>query len=131
MNMPQMVEFLEECGIHNPLVCSSINKAGYFMSPGVKEYEETLRTRSFRALAMSVLASGAIGPKEAIDYVCGLPNIQGVVFGASSPTHIEETKRLILAHWQTADREPAYGTPLERTRRVRAHADIDSIPQTT
>src|SRR4030043_761630 len=37
MNMPRLVDFLEECGIINPLVCSSINKAGYFMSPGPKE----------------------------------------------------------------------------------------------
>ena len=107
MNMPRLVEFLEGCGIPNPIVCSSINKAGYFMSPGVQEYEETLRTKAFRPLAMSVFASGAIPAQEAIDYVCGLPNIQGVVFGASSTAHISETKQMILSAWGTRTRAGA------------------------
>jgi len=100
MNMPASVEFLEACGITNPIVCSSINKAGYFMSPGVQEYEETLRSKVFRPIAMSVLASGAIPAQEAIDYVCGLPNIKAIVFGASSRTHIQETSELIRSRWQ-------------------------------
>jgi hypothetical protein len=100
MNLPCLIEFLEECGIKNPLVCSSINKTGYFMSPGIKEYEEALRSKPVRALAMSVFASGAIPPEEAIEFVCGLPNVKAIVFGASSRGHIEETKRLILSHWQ-------------------------------
>ena len=101
MNMPRLVEFLEECGIRNPIVCSSINKAGYFMSPGVQEYEETLRSKSFRPIAMSVLASGAVPVKEAVEYVCDLPNIKAIVFGASSRSHIQETRELILSCWQT------------------------------
>ena len=43
MNMPCTVEFLLECGIENPIVCSSINKAGYLMHPGIAEYESALR----------------------------------------------------------------------------------------
>jgi len=99
MNMPQLVDFLLDCGIENPIVCSSINKAGYFMSPNIKEYEKTLRTKVFQPIAMSIFASGAIPTDEAIDYVCGLPNIQGIVFGASSKAHIRETQELILSHW--------------------------------
>jgi len=131
MNMPHMVEFLEDCGISNPLVCSSINKAGYFMSPGVTEYEETLRTRSFRAMAMSVLASGAIGAQEAITYVCGLPNVQSVVFGASSRSHIEETKRLILSHWPATERQPVSIAAVETKRGPEAHADLEPVSQAT
>lgn len=129
MNMPQMVKCLQDCGIENPLVCSSINKAGYFMSPGVKEYEETLRTRHFRAMAMSVLASGAIEPREAIAYVCRLPNIQSVVFGASSRTHIEEIQRLILAHWPTA--EPSCAPVVEVKHAAAGCADLNAVTQTT
>ncbi|MHC4169518.1 MAG: hypothetical protein ACYSWQ_21435 [Planctomycetota bacterium] len=98
MNMPLLVSLLEECGIRNPIVCTSINKAGYFMSPGVREYEQTLQSKEFRAIAMSVFASGAIPAKEAIDYVCGLPNIKSIVFGASSEAHISEARELILSH---------------------------------
>ena len=46
-------------------------------------------------IAMSILASGAIKPKEAVEYVCQQPNIRSIVFGASSRQHIEETKQLI------------------------------------
>lgn len=95
MNMPRLLDVLEKAGIENPIICASINKAGFRMSGSVKEYEELLRTRKVRAVAMQVLAGGAISPKEAIEYVCGLPNIQSILFGASSQGNIEETVSLI------------------------------------
>jgi hypothetical protein len=95
MNMPKLLDVLEAGGVKNPIICSSINKAGFRMSGGKELYEETLRTRQFRAIAMQVLAGGAISPKEAIDYVCGLPNVESILFGASSRGNIQETARLI------------------------------------
>ena len=95
MNMPRLVALLEEYGVENPIVCSSINKAGYFMNPDVQAYETLLREKAFRPMAMSVLASGAVAPTEAIQYVCALPGIRSIVFGASSRRHIMETKELI------------------------------------
>ncbi|HRY38021.1 MAG TPA: hypothetical protein P5347_04805 [Smithellaceae bacterium] len=95
MNMPMLVDFLLECGIENPIVCSSINKAGYFMNPDMASYEKTIKEKPFRPLAMSVLASGAIKPNEAIEYICQQPPIQSIVFGASSRQHIMETVHLI------------------------------------
>lgn len=95
MNMPRLVEFLLASGIQNPIVCSSINKAGYFMNPEIAAYEKTIQEKPFRPIAMSVLASGAIKPHEAMAYVCRQPQIQSIVFGASSRTHIAETKKLI------------------------------------
>ena len=56
------------------------------MCGGIELYEKTLRERRFRPIAMSVFASGAIPPREAIDYVCRQPQIQSIVFGASSRT---------------------------------------------
>ena len=103
MNLPRMAEFLLKCGIKNPIICSSINKVGYFMSPSTDAYEQTLRSNGVQAIAMSVFASGAIPADEAIDYVCGLPNIRAIVFGASSRGHIEETRRLIVSRWQMVD----------------------------
>lgn len=99
MNMPRLVAFLLECGIENPIVCSSINKVGYFMHPDRQSYETTLQTCQFRPMAMSVLASGAIPVEDAINYVCGLPNLRTIVFGASSKMNIEQTNRLIHSHW--------------------------------
>lgn len=95
MNMPRLVDFLLACGIENPIVCSSINKIGYMMCPNVEAYEKAINTKPFRPMAMSIMASGAIPPKEAIEYVARQKNIQAIVFGASSKKHIEETKRII------------------------------------
>lgn len=95
MNMPQLVDFLIECGIENPIVCSSVNKIGYLMNPSKKAYEEALKTNSFRPMAMSILASGAVSPEEAVKYVLSQKNIRSIVFGASSRPHIVQTKELI------------------------------------
>ena len=91
MNMPKLVSVLENAGIENPIICASINKAGFRMSGGKEIYEQTLRTKKFRAIAMQVLGGGAISPKEAIEYVCALPNIESILFGASSRGNIENT----------------------------------------
>ena len=95
MNMPKLLDALESVGIRNPIICSSINKAGFRMSGGVRLYEETLRKRKLRAIAMQVLAGGSIPPNEAISYVCGLPNVESILFGASSKHNIAETAFLI------------------------------------
>ena len=99
MNMPRLVEFLLECGIENPIVCSSINKAGYLMCPNRQAYEKVLAEKSFRPMAMSILASGAVSAQEAVEYVCGLPKVQSIVFGASSRGHIQQTKEMICSNW--------------------------------
>lgn len=91
MNMPMLVNVLEKGGIKNPIICSSINKAGFRMSGGVELYEKTLREKTFRAIAMQVLGGGSIPPKDAIEYVCKLPNIESILFGASSKANIENT----------------------------------------
>ena len=91
MNMPKLVSVLENAGIENPIICASINKAGFRMSGGKEIYERTLQTKKFRAIAMQVLGGGAINPKDAIEYVCDLPNIESILFGASSKGNIENT----------------------------------------
>jgi hypothetical protein len=95
MNMPMLLDVLEQGGVKNPIICSSINKAGFRMSGGKELYEDTLKNRQFRAIAMQVLAGGAVSAKEAIEYVCGLPNIESILFGASSRANIAETASLI------------------------------------
>jgi len=95
MNTPLLLDVLEKQGIDNPIVCSNINKIGFRMCGGVELYEKTIATRRFRPIAMSVLASGAITPREAIDYVCAQPQIESIVFGASSRGNIRQTKQLI------------------------------------
>jgi len=95
MNMPKLLSVLEENGIKNPIICSSINKAGFRMSGGKEIYEKTLKEKQVRAIAMQVLGGGAISPKDAIEYVCKLPNVESILFGASSKGNINETASLI------------------------------------
>jgi hypothetical protein len=98
LNMPRCVDFLLDCGIENPIVCSAINKAGYFMNPDIESYEKTLKELRFRPIAMSILASGAVSPDKAVEYVCRQPKIRSIVFGASTEQHISETKKLIESY---------------------------------
>jgi hypothetical protein len=95
MNMPKLLDVLEKGGIENPIICASINIADFRMSGGKELYEETLRTRKFRAIAAQIFGGGAINADEAIEYVCNLPNIESILFGASSKTNIENTASLI------------------------------------
>lgn len=95
MNLPALLDALEGVGIENPIICANINKIGFRTCGGLNLYEETLRTRQLRAIAMSVYASGAIDPEEAIEWVCGLPNLKSIVFGASSRRNIQHTRQLV------------------------------------
>ncbi len=99
MNMPRLLDALESVGIENPIICSNINKLGFRMSGGIDSYLDALNNRKFRAIAMSVFASGAIRPDEAIEWVASLPNIESSVFGASSRANIESTAGLVSKHW--------------------------------
>jgi len=100
MNMPRLANLLIEAGIKNPIICSSINRAGYFMNPNREAYEKVLKEKEFQPFAMSILASGAVSPEEAVKYVCSQKEIRGVVFGASSRQHIMQTKEIIERYWQ-------------------------------
>ena len=91
MNMPKLVYVLKEGGIENPIICSSINSAGFRMSGGKALYEKVLKEEQFRPIAMQVLGGGAIPVKEALEYVCSFPQIESILFGASSKANIDQT----------------------------------------
>lgn len=96
-NLPFLRAKLIEWGIGDVVICASINKIGYMMSPGIEAYEQALVENDpaeFQIMAMATLASGAVPPDEAYDYVNRL-NIQSVVFGASSRGNIESTMRAL------------------------------------
>jgi hypothetical protein len=107
MNFPRLLDALEAVGVTNPLICANMNKIGFRMCGGTEAYDEALRDRKVRAIAMSVFASGAIPPREAIEWVCSRPNVEAIVFGASSRAHIQETRALVAEYW------PGVGAPRE------------------
>ena len=98
MNMPLCLEMLEREGIENPIICSNINKIGFRMCGGAEAYKAAMEAGRVRAVAMSVYASGAIPPAEAIEWVSELPNLESIVFGASSRTNIHSTRDLVAQH---------------------------------
>src|SRR5512133_2581106 len=91
MNLPLLLHTLESVGVKNPIICSSVNKIGFRMSGGIEVYEKTIREGKFRPVAMQVLAAGALRPNEAFEYVCRLPNVESILFGASSREHIRNS----------------------------------------
>ncbi|WP_346861031.1 hypothetical protein [uncultured Draconibacterium sp.] len=96
-NMPYLKNKLEQWGINEVVICSSFNKIGYLMSPGVDEYIEVATNNNpekYQLMAMSTMASGAIPAKDAYEFI-NRQNIQSVVFGASSQIHINETFKLL------------------------------------
>lgn len=95
MNMPKLLDALDRVGVENPIVCCNYNKIGFRMSGGIEAYDRALEERTFRCIAMSVFASGAIPPAEAIEWIGQRPKIESIVFGASSAAHIKHTIDLV------------------------------------
>jgi len=93
LNMPYLKSKLEEWGIEDVVICSSINAAGFNMHPSKEEYDKVIAANDptkYQLMAMNVLASGSITVQQSFDYINSL-NIQSVVFGASSKGHIQST----------------------------------------
>jgi hypothetical protein len=95
MNAPLLLKTLDKVGIRNPIICANINKIGFRMCGGMDAYDELITQGRCRLVAMSVFASGALAPQEALEYVCKYPQIESIVFGASSRRNISQTKQLI------------------------------------
>lgn len=95
MNLPPLLDLLEDIGIENPIVCANINKMAFRMCGGREAYEQAVATRRFRPIAMSVFASGALPAREALEYVCRQKAIKSIVFGASSRSNIRQTRQIV------------------------------------
>ncbi|WP_213980525.1 hypothetical protein [Sphingomonas sp. dw_22] len=95
MNLPMLLPALAAAGVENPIVCANVNKVAFRMSGGIEAYREATARHPARVIAMSVLASGAIPPREAIEWVVNEPYVASILFGASSRRNIENTVELI------------------------------------
>ena len=101
MNLPMLLDTLDRVGIVNPIVCANINELGFRMSGGITAYEDALRDRPFRPVAMSVFASGAIAPRRALEWIHDHANVESIVFGASSRSSIVSTTEIVRELWGT------------------------------
>lgn len=95
MNLPRLLPMLRAAGLENPIVCANVNKLAFRMSGGIDGYRAATGQVPARVIAMSVLASGGIAPREAIAWVVNEPYVQSILFGASSRANIESTVALI------------------------------------
>lgn len=104
LNLPKLMVKLNRCGITNPLISASFNKKGLYMNPSRKSYEECVSKYDFQLLANGVLASGALKPKEAFDYLFSYKQDISVVIGASSRNHLEETIGLLKSYYDSGNK---------------------------
>jgi len=98
LNLPFLSSKFKEWGIEDVIICSSINSAGFNMHPTKEQCESVIAANDsskYQLIAMNVLASGSISPKESFDYIKSL-NVQSVVFGASSRAHIKSTMDFLV-----------------------------------
>jgi len=78
------------------LILAPFNKVGFQMIPGLEECEGALqRIHVPNVIALSVLAAGYLGPREAFEYVASLRNIKGVAVGVSNEKQAMETFGLL------------------------------------
>jgi hypothetical protein len=99
MNLPRLLDTLETAGLRNPIICANINKLGFRMSGGVDAYRQVLSEDRCQAIAMSVYASGAIPPREALEWIAEIPSVRSIVFGASSAANIHNTIDIAKGIW--------------------------------
>jgi len=128
MNLPRLLDVLDEAGIENPIVCSNINKIGFRMCGGIDAYLESLRSHQFRPVAMSVLASGAIPPREAFEWICSIPRLEAIVFGASSRSNIQHSKQLVDQYWRGRSSPPLPSRDRDPIRDVERECMLDAVP---
>jgi len=96
MNYAKLNDVLvNKLGIKNPVIVSNINKIGFRMNPSQEEVEKKLKKEDSYNIAMSFLASGALNPLEASKYIGSVEGVNSVLFGASSPNHILQTKEML------------------------------------
>lgn len=95
MNLPKLLPILKKAGVENPIVCTNVNKLAFRMSGGIDGYRRATAEIPARVIAMSVLASGGIRPREAIEWVVNEPYVESILFGASSRANIENTVSII------------------------------------
>ncbi len=96
MNHVKLQEVLvNKLGLKNPIIVSDINKIGFRMNPTQKEVEAVLAKKDSYNIAMSFLASGALRPVKATEYISSIDGVDSVLFGASTQDHIKETKEIL------------------------------------
>lgn len=94
LNYPLFANFLNECGLDESLVMTSVNKKGFLMNPSREDVLTAINENKHTTLAMATLASGRLLPQEAYEWISDT-NVKNVVVGLSSEKHADETFSVI------------------------------------
>jgi hypothetical protein len=112
-NFPYLVNRFNEWGINlnEILIVTPFNGAGFQMNPSKEECEKTLiNLSSHNVLAISVLAAGYFKPSEAVDYLGGLSNIEGVIIGVSTEQQAQDTFKLFDEQFASKKRDLGFSS---------------------
>ncbi len=82
---------LREYSIFNDVIFSApFNRVGFQMSPSKAGYEEFVRRNPGKLIGFSVLASGLLRPREALEYVAQFRDgLLGIAIGVSREEQVE------------------------------------------
>ena len=101
MNLPMLLDTLDAVGIENPIVCANINKIGFRVSGGHRRlHGHCCEPGGSAPSRCRCFASGAIPPREAIEWVAAQEGVDSIVFGASSRKNIRDTKGIVDRAYQ-------------------------------
>jgi len=73
------------------VINTPINKIAWRMCPCEEAVLNAIRKTKKKVIAMKPLAMGRIAPQEGMDYVCRLPQVDGIVVGIGHEYEAEET----------------------------------------
>lgn len=91
LNLEKAAKALQSSGVKKGLVMAPFNAMGFYMNPSRESSEKTLKESDITLLAMNTLASGALKPRAAFEYLAKSGRIRHVVLGVSSEDHIRES----------------------------------------
>ncbi len=94
-NVPMLRERLDARGWDDYLIMAAFNKTGFYINPSLEETIKAVKKPGMNFIPMSVLAAGAIPPKDAFEFIGEFPEIKSVVVGMSKKSHIDQTVDLI------------------------------------
>ena len=82
------------------VINTPINKLAWRMCPCEEQVLGAIRRTKKKVVGMKPLAMGRLAPQEGMDYVCRLPDLDGIVVGIGHPYEIDETFGIARRIWQ-------------------------------
>lgn len=83
------------------VINTPINKLAWRMCPCEEQVLGAIRQTRKKVVGMKPLAMGRLAPQEGMDYVCRLPDLDGIVVGIGHEYEIDETFGIARQIWQS------------------------------